>query len=257
MSQPFKMATPQHLPNAPIVEAIIDFRVKTPAGLDIEAFKPLPPSLLATYPFGEQLTKFESTTSIDQTGKTQPTQQIIQEKCGYRHISEDRKFIAQFRKDGFTFSRLAPYTDWDAVFVEAKKLFLWYLDIGRIEEINRIAVRYINVLNLPSAGIGNFGKYLASPPRFPAAVPSFLTGFLTRVQILEIETGIEAAVVQAVQQAPAVPEKIPVILDIDVFQASNFPLQPEILFPKIECLRNKKNQIFFDSITEDAKALFL
>ncbi len=37
---------------------------------------------------------------------------------GYFYKSDDGKNIARFRKDGFTFSRLKPYTDWESVLVE-------------------------------------------------------------------------------------------------------------------------------------------
>ena len=37
------------------------------------------------------------------------------EIVGYRCISQDKKQIAQFKKHGFSFSRLAVYDGWDKI----------------------------------------------------------------------------------------------------------------------------------------------
>ncbi len=66
------------------------------------------------------------------------------------YVSEDEVKLVQFRLDGFTFNRSKPYTSWEQVFPEAFGLWKEYVSLAAPEFVNRIAVRYINRLDLPS-----------------------------------------------------------------------------------------------------------
>jgi uncharacterized protein (TIGR04255 family) len=176
-------------------------------------------------------------------------------KQGFRCISEDGKQIVQFRTDGFTFSRLAPYTRWEDVFAEAMVLWANYNAVVQVEEAARLAVRYINRLPLPTDRVGDFSPFLTAPPPVPKDLPVFLTNFLTRVVLHPPETSITANVIQALQQS-AGEAAVPVILDIDVFETGVFEPTRSALEPRFAVLREVKNQIFFASVTEEAVCLF-
>jgi uncharacterized protein (TIGR04255 family) len=162
--------------------------------------------------------------------------------------------VAQFRIDGFTFSRLSPYTSWDEIFPEAFRLFKMYVGIMAPDFITRIAVRYINKLSIPLP-LGDFSEYLGAPPVIPTDLPKQVATFLTRIVIPEADLGAEAVITQALEK-PTDPNFVTIILDIDVYRARQYELDIERIKLEFEELRQLKNKIFFGSITEEAARLF-
>ena len=73
----------------------------------------------------------------------------------------------QFRINGFTFNRLKPYTSWGDILPQVKDLWSLYIDIASPESITRIAVRYINNIEIPKPDNIVFSDYLKVPPKIP------------------------------------------------------------------------------------------
>ena len=238
-----------HLRRAPITEAVIDFRANMPAEFNFNAFAGLGNVLGAGYGSPKDINLMEF--GVEQApGKKPESRQIDHGRIGFRYDSADRKQIAQFRKDGFTFSRLAPYTRWEEVFGEASRLYRAYVEMCEPEEVTRTAVRYINRLVLPGEDIGDLSRFLTAPPNVPKDVPVHLTGFLTRVQIQDPETLIFGTLTQSIQPGSAESGKIPLILDLDIYESGAQSPNPDVILPRFEALRALKNRYFFASITE-------
>jgi uncharacterized protein (TIGR04255 family) len=250
------MAKPRHLPHAPIVEAVIDFKTRTPAELKLESLGDLGVELSASYPSKPAEIRLLELAIKQEPGKPAISNQTDLGNVGYRFTSAEGKYIFQSRKDGFTFSRLSPYLDWETFFAEASRVFVRYHEIGRVEGVHRIAVRYINRILLPSEEVGDFSGFLTAPPPFPRDVPAFMAQFLTQVQVKDADSLLEATVTQTIQKGQQTPGFVPLILDIDVFQSGNFPTDPRVLLPQLIPLRAFKNRLFFASITEKAADLF-
>lgn len=242
-----------HLNNAPITEAIIDFRVRLPGAFEILRLKEAHPQLSADYPTIEeqQVTQQQFEQRLGQPPKLMVRSQGV---LGYRFRSGDSKSIVQFRRNGFTFNRLKPYPSWDQVFPEACRLWNIYSTVAGPEEISRIAVRFINRLQLPLPNL-EFSDYLTAPPPLPQGVPQSLSGFLTQVVIQDPETKLAANVVQALEP-PLNEQYVSMILDIDVYQRDVSQLTLEAVLGQFAKLREMKNRIFFGSLTEKALALF-
>lgn len=250
------MANPRHLDRAPIVEAVIDFRARTAAGLRMEELSDLGQQLRTLYRNeGDEIALLEWAIRRE-PGKGAVSNETDHGKIGFRFTSADGKHVLQFRKDGFTLSRLAPYPDWSTFFGEATRAFQRYCEIGQIEAIHRIAVRYINRMALPAREVGDFSAFLTAPPPFPKEIPAFMNHFLTQVQVQEAGSLAQATVTQTIQQGQQTPEFVPVILDIDVFQSGNFPITASVLLGNLAPLRDFKNRLFFASITEKTADLF-
>jgi|SRR5208282_3999712 len=240
-----------HLNNAPITEAIIDFRVRLPSGFPILVLKEAHAQVSAEYPAIEvqQVTQQQFEQRPGQLPKLTARSQGV---LGYRFRSADKKSIVQFRRNGFSFNRLKPYPSWDRVFPEACRLWNIYSMISHPEEISRIAVRFINRLQLPLPNL-EFSDYLAAPPLLPQGVPQHLSSFLTRVVIQDPATNLAANVVQALEP-PLNDQYISMILDIDVYQRDVSQLTLEAVLGQFAKLREMKNRIFFGSLTEKALA---
>lgn len=168
----------------------------------------------------------------------------------YRTTTE----LAQFRVDGFTFSKIEPYTTWEEVFEEAFRLWKVYVDAARPREVSRVAVRYINRMRL--AAVSDLGQYLESPPLLPAPIPQMIREFLTRVYVDDDKSSASAVIVQALE--PRVdPSTISLLLDIDAFREMKNFAPDDLGLPAIFTeLRRLKNDIFFASITEKTAEIY-
>lgn len=238
------------LTNAPITEALIDIRVKLPSAFDAIEIGTIYDSIKEQYPEKQEQriseVKFKLKADAEEISKSDATIN------GYRYITSDKKQIVQTRLDGFTFSRLHPYIKWEDLRDEAYRLWNLYKDITSPESITRVALRYINNLNIPMP-IRDFGDYLTAPPTVPEELPQGVGSFLTRVVIHEPSIGANAIITQALEQ---VTDTVPVILDIDVFKLQTKGIEEKEAWETIETLRHFKNKIFFSSITDRLKEMY-
>lgn len=244
------MATQRHLKNAPITEALIDLRVILPSDFDAQEFSKLSEELSPRYPKKEPRKRVTGSFGV-QDGKpfTGPTED--KGIYGYYYKSEDERNIVQFRLDGFTFNRLHPYTKWKSVISKAKNVWELYCSVAKPEQITRVAVRYINRLELRLPI--DFEHYLTAPPKIPDALPQELSHFLTRMVIHE--AGITANIIQSLDRSTK-PDHGVIILDIDVSKIEKFGFDKENVWSEFEQLRKFKNRIFFESITEKTARLY-
>ncbi len=246
------MARQRHLTNAPITEAIIDLRVKLPSTFVNTEFLKAAKELSNSYPKNEPRRMVKHTFGMDKGGKPfiqPPKDEGIQ---GYFFKSEDEKNIAQFRLDGFTFNRLHPYTEWQSVITEAKRLWGIYNSIAAPEIVKRIAVRYINKIEI-KLPIKDFDEYLAAPPNIPPSLPQELSQFLSRMVIHDGDKTIN--LIQAMEPSTDV-AKITVILDIDVFKTNESGFDIVNIWSHFQELHDLKNKVFFESITEKVAEMY-
>ena len=247
------MARPRFLQNAPIREAIIDLRI-TPT-IDPSKLANLAEGLKPAFP--KQDTLRQGTFGFEIASGELKTSTIDSGVRGRLLASEDGKYVLQMRSDGFTFSRLPPYETWETMRQTAKPLWDKYVAAAGASTVSRIAVRYINVMPLPLP-IGDFDDYLTAPPKVPAALPQELAGFFSRIIIVNPNLDALAVVTQALE--PAVDQKVPVILDIDVYReipSAEWSANDRRIWDALEQLREFKNQVFFESITEKTAELFV
>jgi len=240
------------LSKAPITEALIDIRIKVRDDLKIEQLSSICNFISKEYPNRKERYQWEGSLEFKK-GKP-PTSSASEIIDGYIFISGDNRQIFQARLDGFTFSRLKPYETWECFRDEAYRLWHKYKEVTS-PEIIRVALRYINKMELPLP-IKDFSDYLTAAPIVPAGLPQGVSSFLSRVIIHEPEIGAAGIITQALEQIVN-PNIIPIILDIDVFKQKSEGISEEEVWQILEKLRHFKNKIFFESITEKAKELFL
>ncbi len=229
---------------------MIDFRVKPPKGFQVDTFLPLTKSLQANYPTTEKQQVFQLQQKQGQPWPPTPVDMGVQ---GYRVRSQDKLTVVQFRMNGFTFSRLRPYTSWEEILPQAMELWAMYLKTANPESVTRLAVRYINHLRLPP--VPDLRQYLESPPTIPPNIPRVLSGFLNRILVQEPETRIAARIDQASEKSVD-PNLIAIMLDIDVYKRDAIAPNDSRIGECLNDLRAMKNRIFFNCITEETANLF-
>ncbi len=224
-----------------------------PDQVDIERFSSLLPKMRRQYPE----TKPVRTAGFEfGFADGQPKIKLPQDLgiYAYRFESVDGKNIAVFKRDGFSFSRLKPYTDWQSVSSEARRLWETYARMAELNNITRIAVRYINHLEIPLP-ISDFRDYLTAPPPVPKKAPQAVSSFLTRVGVHDTKRQLDANITQAMERSSK-PNFIVIILDIDAYKLGEFETTTEGIWNILDELRTLKNEIFFSSISERTAELF-
>jgi uncharacterized protein (TIGR04255 family) len=238
------MARPrEHLQNAPIVEAVIDFRLFREPSVPPDTFANLASSIGQRYSQVDSIQSFEARFGIESGKMVDPDQR--RSDLGWRYQAGTE--VAQFRVDGFTFSKLEPYTTWGEVFGEAFRLWEVYLELAKPKQLSRIAVRYINRMRVTESR--NISDFLEAPPTLPRPIPPVIKEFLTRVQVADESTSSAAVIVQALEPQFD-PNVMSLLLDIDAYHEINrapSDLDLPVLFQQ---LRKLKNEIFYASITE-------
>jgi len=238
------------LNKAPIKEALIDIQVNGD-NVDIQSLNMSLDGFPSPSEIRIAMLQFQAGPDGAKSTGGEPT-------CiGYRYESEDGEFIVQLRQDGMTVSRLAPYTTWEDLFLLAQKIWPQYQEATKQAGVNRLAVRYINSLNIPfpENDTVDFNLYLSNAPRLTFQAGEELDHFLTRLVLsLTSPAGATAIINQTIE--PQSEDFLPLILDIDIFL--KFEQDPPIddkIWRILELMRDAKNTIFFNTMTKSALEL--
>lgn len=235
---------------APILEAVLDIRIPLRDDVRLETLARLGAEVGNSYPTRKDRLQFESELTM---GAEVAAASTRRSQLGYVFFSIDERQSFQVRKDGFTFSRLAPYTGWEAFSSEARKLWEHYRSVVPVDTITRLGVRYVNRLDLPLP-IGDFKDYLRTVPEVSPDLPQGLSGYFMQLQIPQEVIGGMLVLNQAMLP-PSAPNVASVLLDIDLFRNVDVPSEDEAIWEFFKQLRACKNHIFEACITEKAKEL--
>ncbi|MBX9678661.1 MAG: TIGR04255 family protein, partial [Gemmataceae bacterium] len=156
----------------------MDFQVELPKGFAACNLEKCQDPVKAEYPIFQPLKhafgKFELG---DQVTASATSQEI-----GYRFVSADGLQLFQARKDGFTHNRLAPYLGWEPFRTEARRLWSVYREVAKPVSVKRVAVRYINRIDIPLPG-PELKEYLRTSPEVSPALPQGMASFFMQVTL--------------------------------------------------------------------------
>ncbi len=238
-------------PNAPITEALLDIRVKLPEKRALADLKVFQDHIKDRFP-GRKERKFlmsalhlapEPSARVSASGSD-----------GYLFESPKEKKIVQARLDGFTFNKLKPYENWESFCSEARELWALYFKIANPTKVTRIALRYINRIEVPLP-MKDFKEYILTSPEVAPELPQGVAHFFMRLVIPNDDIGAVAVITQTMEE-PTADGKLPLILDIDVWQKTEYEGENPKMWDEFEKLRIFKNDVFFNTTTDKAKELF-
>lgn len=244
------MTTGTRYPHAPITEAIIDIQCSAALNIaelnKVNVDEPAYPTTEKLF-FGSGAMQFGPDANAVALARSEP--------LGFVFRSTDRLNIYQARTNGFTFSRLAEYTSWAEVSAEARRLWDRYRTVVTPAGITRVALRYINRLDLPQP-VGDFSTYLRTAPQLSTDLPQGMSGYFMQLQLPMPEIQGTCIINQTIIEPPVKPDTLPVVLDIDVFRTADLPANETQLWDQLEQLRHAKNHVFESCITDEARKLF-
>jgi uncharacterized protein (TIGR04255 family) len=141
-----------HLSKAPIAEAIIQIGAKARAVWTEPDIQEKLKAELPDYP--QQSSHREITTELKLNDGQAPTQKTKDLGWhGVRLRSEDGKQNVHSTRDGFLFSRLAPYPRWEDFSAEAFRLWEIHRRLADPSDVLRLGLRFVNKIVVPVEGL--------------------------------------------------------------------------------------------------------
>ena len=238
-------------PNAPITEALVDIRVELPKEVTLSKLETFHNEIKSRFPEKKQRVSLKGGFKLSQ-GMPESLP-ITGGPIGYLFKSPSDKKIVQVRLDGFTFNKLKPYENWDIFCSEARELWNLYFQICNPVKITRIALRYINRIEIPLP-IKDFKEYILTTLEIAPKLPQGLSSFFMQLVIPNPDIEANAIITQTMENPTG--NRLPLILDIDVSRETNYTDNKAEMWDEFKKLRSFKNEIFFNSITNETKELF-
>lgn len=239
-------------PNAPIVEALLDIRVELPPEVTLTTLEAFHEYVKERFP--EKGPRFLYKADI----KVSPEVSAVTSSGGpngYIFRSPSEKKAVQARLDGFTFNKFKPYEKWESLRSEARELWDLYFETTNPIKITRIALRYINRIEIPLP-MKDFKEYILTTPEIAPKLPQALAQFFMRLVIPNPNIQATAIITQTIDENPTRNQVLPLIFDIDVFRNVNYIGNKAEMWDEFEKLCTFKNEIFFNSITKKIEELF-
>jgi len=244
-----------HLSSAPIVEGIIDIRSFSSEPFEEDPIKVKLVDNLENYSFAHSQREFRHEVKLHEGRPLQQTTEDLGFK-GVRYHSEDSKRIVQFNHDGFVFSWLAPYPDWDTFSKEGLGLWKVFKNIANPSDINRIGLRFINRIELLKENL-NLNDYTKPVLDSPAGIDLPFSGFMHHNTFSIPGHQYSINLIRTIQPLKSEQSKIGLIIDIDVFTNEESSISESNLQNILNEMRWIKNKAFFGSITDTTKDMLL
>jgi uncharacterized protein (TIGR04255 family) len=246
------MAEREIFSNAPITEALLDIRVTLAHNTSLEQLATLHEIVKDDYPNKRERKMWQSAIHVKDEGPevAKPSGGTD----GYLFSTPDGRNIVQSRLDGFTFNRLRPYDRWESFRDESYRLWQKYIEVAAPVQITRVALRYINRIEIPLP-FRDFKDYILTTPEIAPGLPQGLARFFMQLAIPIAEIPAVAIITETMEPLTET-KRLPFILDIDVVREAAFDVDGKEAWEMLEKLHDIKNDIFFNSITPKAKELF-
>jgi uncharacterized protein (TIGR04255 family) len=243
----------RHLSKAPITEAAINFQVDASQQWDAETVRDALGRRWANCPQVQELRPVRVQIQIAPAG---PVAQPALAPAGPQlpiqgFIFRGQTAIYQARRDGFTFTRLAPYQNWNSLISDAFDGWDAFQELLRPRELHAVSIRFLNRLqfDLPEFSPS---RYFTVPPKTPPNLQWRLHGFHEQA----VYAPPDSPCLVTVQTMPAFvadpANEIAFVLTIEVILTQSLPALGRPLDSVLSEMHALKNDAFFNLLTEEA-----
>ena len=240
----------QFYENAPIVEAVIDLQVENESFSE-ESFTKFSRSVSGRYDKRSPVNEAQFQINVPNGDVKRDFKNI-----GYRFVSNEADRVIIVKGKGFTFSNLPKYKGWSKFSAEAKNHWANFVKSLEPNKIRRIAVRYINKINIPATSGVELKDYFNIYPEISDDISPSINGAYMQVKIPQPDLGKNfASVINLATAEPDEPGFVTIILDIDVFALVEIDPTDSNLWAMLDQLREKKNKLFEASIKDSIREL--
>lgn len=238
---------------APIIEAVIELRTRHAENLTLEDLARVHRSETARYPVLDKRLQVDNRIEVTDG---EVSSRVDQRQLGFVFKSADDLQIVHATVQGFLFSRLAPYENWEPFVEEAWRLWHRYREEAKPEALTRVGVRFVNKINVPADSI-EVKDYLRTYPELSGDLPQLLAGYFMQVRVPLLQFDSYVAITSGIE-APG-PGWVSLILDIDCFRDLNLSVSAPTFDEEVRAilwrLREAKNFVFESCITAATREL--
>lgn len=246
------MAQIRHLGRAPIAEALINFQANAS-----ERWKETAANAAAIWPSHTQVEElrqlqfeFSAASANERPTATSPV------SVGLLLRSASEPSVHQVRSDGYSFSRLPPYPDWQTFESQAKDGWAAFCKIARPDPLYAVIVRFINMLEFPRDGF-KLSRYFTAPPKPPRDLKWAFHGFTQQFvyAIPDSFCTVQSVLALAFSNQPT--EKHAFVLDITVMLKEPLSVSGISVDEALREMHLRKNEAFFGALTDDAISFYI
>ncbi len=236
---------------APIVEAVVEFRFAKEIDFpDLQSPSRRPHK---EYTNAQQTVRLGGRFTI---GEAQPQAEFEQQPMGWEFRTAAGDVVLIVDREKVLFSQLAPYPGWEVFRSRVQRDWEWARKTIGIHPIGRVAIRTINRIDVPSQMYQPV-QYLTTLPTVPPSLGVSLDAFTIQVELAVSEDAKRRVRINAGSISEmVVPNHGSLLLDIDLWDDEGQPMRLESAWAQLEELRNLKNHIFEQCITDAARELF-
>lgn len=231
----------RNLKNAPIAEAIAQVNFQSPGEVRMTDLKK----------WVGDIRGFNEEHIQEMQIKAGHTPDVSQ--YGFKFFNPGTKEFLQATRNFFAYSRTSKYTEWLDFRNTASARLISFLRDSQAVNVSRVALRYINKFQIPYDH-ENLDRYLRIRPvmgNLAQKRPESLT-----LQYTLPISDIDGRAKVGMRLERAADEKWQVLLDIDVFVSGNFSPTEEAIVAELDKLRDVKNDIFKESLTDETLKTF-
>ena len=247
------MTETPHYPNAPIVEAIFDIQTALPLIPTQEQFTELAKGIVGDAYSSCSTIRCQNIELVQ--GSAELNVKSNDDWIGCEFRQQDLPQVLRIRKDGMSFHRLHPYTSYEELIPQFRKLWESYLSTFSPKAVTKVSLRFINRINLPAGSkIVDLSKFVKVVPHVALPVETDIQNLLSRVHIVEKGTNNNAHVSFSSVKKGEDLENI--LLDIETWNSLGAAADSSEIWDSFEGLRDLKNTLFTGSLEEECLSLF-
>lgn len=172
--------------------------------------------------------------------------------AGFWYFSKDQKEKLEISNEGITYTSEAVYDGWDNFKTTVLKYFEIFKPILETVVIKRTSIRFVNQFEITEFNDpAQYFNTVISSTNDKKHLPYPLLKYGFRMTV-DVKEGVYSIINQNVDKKT---DKYTYIFDIDVLNRNNLLYTSETLGEVLEDLRNVKNTIFFNNITDKTISL--
>jgi uncharacterized protein (TIGR04255 family) len=243
------MAESRHYTRPPIAEAVLELRFDDLlSSRDLERLRDRFKSTYAT---------IEQIQEIDVLFEGSQVQPKVRE-AGFKMTDRNAVDVIMVRPISFGTIRLAPYENWEQLSGRAKENWDLFTKVVGRKKVNRIGTRFINRIDIPNQLLSgrNVPDLFRTIVKVAPEIGSAVFNFAFSVNMIHKATGAILTIQSTIVQPPALLEHTSVAFDTDAFWEGEMPLRVDEMWAKADILRDVKNDVFENSISDKLRELF-
>jgi uncharacterized protein (TIGR04255 family) len=237
---------------SPIVEARIDIKVQLPPEIEVFTLMEMASAVESEYAIEHQCFKIDG--KIDVNSNLVASASAQNNLVGYAFVSDDKQKRFEVRNDGFTFRHSSPYPGWNIFKDRANEVWEIYREIAQPTQIDLLALRYINRIDIPSTTGFELKNYLRTFAEISTELPQNPQTWFVHLQIPGLEDGSNIFITQAMIP-PESPNVLSVALDIHIIKEGILSEESPNIWQNLNIMHGDADRVFEASISDTTREL--